>query len=181
MFAKCKITAKEFCIACFHAAMAGTPGHDFGRYGMAPDQSSDGAYQRHLDTVLPECHPPYVVDTPALLKASGTRRVIKTPVMPPHESIAAEVRAQPGILEQNDTTQWPPAYDKHPVVQRAARHGARKPLPLVIYLDGVRFTSVQAGRVDSILGVWCYNLVTKKRHLVSCMSGYKEHLSLIHI
>ena len=60
--------------------------------------------------------------------------------------------------------QWPMAYMDHDLVKQAQRSGGAWPLPLAIYMDGVRFTAPLAGRSDSILGFWAYNGVTQKRH-----------------
>lgn len=62
--------------------------------------------------------------------------------------------------------QWPPAFMSHPLVRAAMAAGRPWPLPLAIYLDGVRFTSPLAGRSDSILGIWAYHAVTFKRYYI---------------
>ena len=59
----------------------------------------------------------------------------------------------------------PPCYTEHPKVQEARALGKRLPVPLAVYLDGVAFTSVMAGRSDTVLGIWVICLATFKRHL----------------
>ena len=86
------------------------------------------------------------------------------PLQPLHEAIAREVRSSPGIVDEVARRAWPRAFMEHPLVQHARALNRSWPLPLAIYMDGVRFTALQAGRSDSMLGVWAYNGVTKKRH-----------------
>ena len=57
----------------------------------------------------------------------------------------------------------PPTYTDHPLVRQGRDEGF-KVLPLALYLDGVSFQ-----RKDSVLGVWVYSLVTRKRHLLSVL------------
>eukprot|EP00959_Pyramimonas_sp_CCMP1952_P466902 9490710-Pyramimonas_sp.AAC.1 len=42
-----------------------------------------------------------------------------------------------------------PTYTEHPLVQRAVAAGEPPPLPLGIYLDGIRYISQAAGRSDT--------------------------------
>ena len=52
LYAQSKMSAKDLCVACHFAAVAGTPGAQFDMYALGPDHAS-GHYQRHLDHVLP--------------------------------------------------------------------------------------------------------------------------------
>ena len=44
-----------------------------------------------------------------------------------------------------------PAYKDHELVKAACAKGEQRPLPLGIYLDGVRVTAPLAGRYDSVI------------------------------
>ena len=48
LFAIGKLAAKDLCIIFFYIHLAGGVG-DFERYGLHPDQKTDGNFQRHLD------------------------------------------------------------------------------------------------------------------------------------
>ena len=166
MYATRQISAKDFCIACYFAGVAKTQGANFEAYGLAPGQSSDGAYQRHLDRILPPVEPLYLIDVPGMVRGRGERCSRSMHTNPFHESLAKEVRMDPSILDKAQELEWPPCYHEQPLVQLARNNGERLPLPLVLYLDGVRYTALQAGRSDSILGIWAFNAVTNKRHLL---------------
>eukprot|EP00959_Pyramimonas_sp_CCMP1952_P127404 2664796-Pyramimonas_sp.AAC.1 len=71
----CKLSAKDLCIACHHAAAANVPGGAFGLYAVDPDADS-GRFQRHLDTVLPGPGPLFMVATPQNPSRS-TQRVVR--------------------------------------------------------------------------------------------------------
>jgi len=164
-FAVCKVTAKDFAISCFHCAEAGVLGADFRRYAVAPKQSSEGAYQRHLDRVMPEPPPLYELSVPCALRR-GRRGQRTVPTSLPHEALAREVAADPAILDQCAATEWPPAYWSHPLVEAAQAAGKRLPMPVALYVDGVRYTSQLAGRADSVIGFWLVNLTSSKRHVL---------------
>jgi len=166
LYAQCKISAMDLAIACHNATLAGVPGADFERYALAPGQSSSGAYQRRLDTVLPDAGPLYHVDIPCVARHTSARARRPVPTMPAHEAIAAEVQQNPGLLEQAAATQWPPCFYEHRLVKRAVDLDEPAPLPLALYVDGVRYTAPLAGRTDSIVGFWLINLATSKRHIL---------------
>ena len=83
-----------------------------------------------------------------------------------HEAIAKEVRDDPSILAELQTKALPPRYTDHILVRRARAENKPLPVSIAIYLDGVRCTAPLAGRSDSILGIWSYNLISQKRHLI---------------
>ena len=169
LFAERKISAKDFAIACHWCHESKVPGADFAAYGLAPGQSSDGAYQRYLDKSIPPMAPIYFLDAPCNIRGRGTRETRPIPTNPLHECIAREVRGDPSIMERAHRRPWPPCYNNHPLVRKARDANSPLPLPLFLYLDGVRYTAPLAGRSDSILGIWAYNAVTNKRHLLICL------------
>lgn len=184
LYAERKMSAKDLSIACYFCSEAGVRGADFQQMALAPGQSS-GNYQKAIDRVLPPFSPLYWLPTPVTMRGTVHRQVRPMPHNPLHEAIAREVRQDPSILQRVSTMQWPPCYMEHPLVREAQAQGKVWPLPLALYLDGVRFTSPLAGRADSILGVWAYNGVTSRRHYLfslraqdTCQCGCKGWCSL---
>jgi hypothetical protein len=164
MYACRKISAKDFAIACFHCTAAKVPGADFDSYAAAPGQSSDGNYQKAIDKVILPFSPLYWINTPVMPKTRAHREVRAIPMNPLHEAIATEIRSTTSLLDDIATRTWPPCYNNHPLVQEARTAGTQLPIPLAVYLDGVRFTAPIAGRSDSILGIWAYNACSGRRH-----------------
>ena len=165
LYAVCKLSAKDLCIACHYAAEAEVPGGDFSSIALRPDQGSTGNYQRHLDPLLPNPGAMYFVECPVTLRGSDSRDVQSIACLPPHEALAKELRADPSWLEQARAAQWPESYETNPLVVSAIHEGLPKPVPVAIYLDGVRYSAPLAGRTDSLLGIWVINAWTQKRHL----------------
>eukprot|EP00959_Pyramimonas_sp_CCMP1952_P412089 8635183-Pyramimonas_sp.AAC.1 len=62
-----------------------------------------------------------------------------------------------------------PCYRDNVLTKTCADETGRLPLPLAVYVDGVRFTALQAGRSDSILVATCVNLLTNKRHVIGVL------------
>ena len=167
MYATSKITAKDFAVACFYCSEARVEGANFSQYGVAPNQSSDGNYQKAVDRAVGAWRPPlYFVPTPVQLKGKVVRSIRQIPMNPIHEAIAREVSMQPSIVDEVQRTSWPQAYWDHVVVQRARARGSPLPLPIGIYLDGVRFSAPLAGRSEATLGIWVFNCITFRRHYV---------------
>ena len=107
--------------------------------------------------------PTYALDTP--VQPKGAARVVrKIPLNPLHEAIASEIREDPSIMDRVQEHEWPRLYWESPTVIDAQARGERLPLPIILYLDGVRFTAPLVGRSDSILGIWGFNAITQRRH-----------------
>ena len=53
LYAKCHLSAKDLCIAMHDCAEAGVLGGNLRQYALPPGKDS-GAYQHHLDRVLPQ-------------------------------------------------------------------------------------------------------------------------------
>lgn len=168
LYAQRKLTAKDLAICCHHCVEAGVRGADFASMAAAPDKST-GFYQKVVDRALPPFGPLYMVPTPVMQRSAVHREVRAVPVNPLHEAIAREVRQDPLILERVREHRWPAAYTNHPLVVEARAQGKQWPLPLALYMDGVRYTAPLAGRSDSILGIWAYNGVTEKRHYLASL------------
>ena len=163
LYAEKKLTAVDFSLACHYCTEAGVRGADFEQFAVPPGQST-GNYQKTVDRALPAFDPLYRMEVPMMERGTMHRQVREIPLNPLHEAVAREVRADPSLLERVSTTPWPDSYMSHPAVVRARSEGTQWPLPLALYLDGVRFTAPLVGRSDSILGIWGYNCLTGKRH-----------------
>ena len=168
LYALCKISGKDFSVACYYAAMAGCPGGDFAKFAVPPNQST-GNYQRLLDKVLPQPGPIYYVETPCNDRSKASRSTMQLATLPLHEALARELEQDPSISEMNERASWTPAYDSNELVRAAILEGRPKPHPIAIYMDSVRFSAPLAGRSDSILGIWATNLNTNRRHLLATM------------
>ena len=169
LYALCKLSAKDLCIACHYAALAGVPGGNFSGLALHPNQPSDGNYQRHLDGILPHGGPFYFVEAPCCVRGQAVRKPVSIPVVPPHEALAAEAKTNPDMIEQARSQSWPPCYNSHPAVVDAQRRGLPMPIPYCIYIDAVRYTAPLAGRTDSLLGIWLVNCTSERRHLLATL------------
>lgn len=169
-----KITAADLCILCYYGMQAGAYGEGFELYGLPPNLDS-GRYQKHLDAVLPPTAPStgyYPLTIPCRDK-SGIRREMLVPMVPVHETIAAECTVTPEVKRDFDywvrTTDWGGRYAEHPRV-RDRPAGSPLPLPLAVYLDGVQYSLQNtAGHTRSLLLISVYNLVSLKRHVCVCL------------
>lgn len=171
MYALVKITAQDLCVGCFFAHRAGVLGADYARYALPPGLQ-DGRYQRHLDRAMPQSSPLYTVQTPCCIRRSGDREVRDLPCIVPHEALAREVAADPGIQSRVQQHAWPAVYNSHALVRAAEAEGRQKPIPVSLYVDGVRYTAPLAGRSDSIVGFWLINMLTEKRHLFAVIRSH---------
>ena len=191
-YATCKLTAQQFCTACDFCYAAGVRGGAFELYRMPPGKET-GAYQKRLDRVLPPVDVTYDVPTPVNLNYFTIRTTKMTPVKYGWKCIEDELKSDPTILEtlmadpgdRKKSVLDIPAYCQHPVVVTEVSNGRPKPLPVGIYLDGIRYLLQAAGRQDTVLGVWLINLVSGKRHLLcsqrssdTCLCGCRGWDSL---
>ena len=104
------------------------------------------------------------VNVPCNRRYDMARASHKLALLPIHEALDREVEEQPDLLERAAAKvsegAWADNYRKHPLVN----DGGSAPLPLVIYADGVPYSTT-----DSVVGFWVYNLVSERRHLVGCV------------
>ena len=175
LYGLCKLSAKDLCILTYYAALAfASSDVDFDMYAYPPGKPG-ARYQEHLDKVLPGPGPLYTVDVP-MWDRGGSRVVKQTLVSYLPERLRAEVDGDSGLRSALDSgpgdvpsEMQPACYTEHTMVQEARALGKRLPLPLAVYLDGVAFTSVMAGRSDTVLGIWVICLATFKRHLFAAV------------
>eukprot|EP00959_Pyramimonas_sp_CCMP1952_P383430 8034680-Pyramimonas_sp.AAC.1 len=178
LYATTKINAYDLSVLCGYCAKAGVPGGAFSRYARDPGKQS-GAYQHFLDTKLPGPGPLYYVPTPCNVKRSPKREIKHIPFRPIFETIADELQTDDTSLhlvgqdpdDREQTVLDLPCYLNHPHVVQAVDEGRLKPVPLGVYMDGVRYTSTVGGRADSVLGFWVINLLTGKRHVAGVLLG----------
>ena len=158
-----KLSAQDTCIACFYAHEGGMLGADFSKYMGKPGLGS-GRYQKILDRHLPGPGPVFFESVPTVTHTGSARSSTPIPFAALWENVCTDVEDNPGILTKVQGTKWPPIYDSHSVVRDARKKRQPRPLPLAVFLDGVRVTSQVAGRPESILGLWLINLVNQKRY-----------------
>lgn len=160
------ISAQQCCTLAHWASLAGAVG-PCAEFALKPGNPSTGHYQRKLDAYLRVDEDPafYMLPVPQIDKADSAREVQDLETVPPHEALAAEVAADPGLLERAlraGPSDWATNFTTHPAVVSAPP--GVPVLPVAIYLDGVPFTAL-----DGFLGIWIYNLITYKRHLVAVL------------
>ena len=162
---KSKISARDVCILCHFATLAGiqgpakkfakAPGHQVGKYSGHVDNATRLDHMNDDDL--------YRVEVPATDRVYLGRTTEVIPIFLAHEVLAQEINETPSIVaqveEQRDSGQLPPHYYDHPVV---LRHPDRVVHPICLYLDGVPFTGK-----DGLMAVYVHHLLTNVRHLVA--------------
>ncbi len=107
------------------------------------------------------------------------RTVVDHPVRCLWSSFENEVNSDPSInalLDANPSDRGEhvldlPVYQDHPSVVAAKAAGTRLPIPVGVYVDGVSYSCQAAGRQESVVGVWCINLCTKRRHFFAAIKS----------
>ena len=123
------------------------------------------APQKHLDSVLPKGPHLDGILVPAVDRRTQIRTQRRILFLPPHEAFASEALELNGFSNP-EHMELPESYHSNKLVIDAKERGDSLPTPLIMFADGVRYTSTQAGRSDSILGIWFRSFETGKRHLV---------------
>ena len=165
LFVCLKISAKDLCVLCYHAYHAGLPNDDIHNFVGHPDWNSD-RYQKRVDQAFGLKLPTYPVKTPVWNVDSKMRYAKAVAIRLPHRCLVEELAANPEIQFRAAEKEWSLSYYAHPTVVRHQMEGLPMPIPIALYLDAVRVGAPVAGRTDSTLGVWMYNLVSRKRHLL---------------
>ena len=156
------LSARSFCVIVYWAS-GFCDSDDLRKYGMAPGKAS-GSYARHLKGLLGfkenEQHL-FRCRVPIHARHAMERSVTMLPVLPGHEALDREVRADPTVSvklkEAVDSGNLPRAYYDHPVVQDSEL----PVLPCSLYIDAVPYSNT-----DSVVGFWLHNLITGTRHLM---------------
>eukprot|EP00959_Pyramimonas_sp_CCMP1952_P455631 9471855-Pyramimonas_sp.AAC.1 len=172
MYSQCApVSAKDVCVMCYYLNLANTEGAYFRDFGMAPGHQS-GKYKSHLSKMLPKACPTTRVLVPSYVRGRAHHHTRDVPFTLTYASVVKEVRLNQRVLDllasgDPDNLNSPlnlPCYSENILTQSCEQETGRLPLPLAVYVDGVRFTALQAGRSDSILVATCVNLLTEKRH-----------------
>ena len=127
-----------------------------------PGDKNTGRYSDHFDraTGMSLQNESFAtIDCPMFSQGEGIRITRPLTVLPPQLTLEDEVGARENWDSELSSfvADMPPVYDEHPVVLRSAT----KPIPLAIYFDGVQYATR-----NSLIGFWCVNLVSGRRHLV---------------
>lgn len=139
-------------------------------YAFQPNQQS-GKYMRHLNTVLPSAGPFYYAAIPLTPKGGETRVCKEIPFSFIPERLRDEVESGDTLerlhaAESNGQEVWDTqAYQEHPVVRSLESQGKLRPIPIGVYVDGVRYTSQIGAKTDNVIAWWVINLVSQRRHL----------------
>ena len=179
LYSCCRLTAAQFCQLCWLADQAGTPGGAFSTYAQREGLQS-GRYQQFLDTVLPQNGNLADVKIPMNQNRAAQRTIRHVPSHLVCESLDEECAEDASIFTKLDAgldatpVLSTRVYREHPVVQKAIQDGERLPVPLAVYVDGVRYRQQAAGRSDSVAGYWISNLVSGRRHLVAVVRHSDE-------
>eukprot|EP00959_Pyramimonas_sp_CCMP1952_P475424 9504172-Pyramimonas_sp.AAC.1 len=169
LFALGKLDCKSLCIICHLCKAAGAAGEGLKKYAVAPGKTSNGAYKKHLDTVLPQCESApelHVLKVPSWRKNQRSSKAIL--VAPPHELLNAELEAvkeSSGIEVKPPDPEWTEDWARHP--HRVRPGDNRDVFPISLYLDGIKFNRALGPRADTLVAITVYNAQTMKRHLVA--------------
>ena len=163
-----KMNAKVLCIVAYWASKAGAVG-TVSRLAFAPGKSSDGAYQRHLDSVLQvesELEGKlYELAIPGHDKFDMSRSSHMVSTMPAHEVLFDEYVEHPELAARLEdmlaSDEVPPPYHTHPVVLRHLRSEVPT-FPLALYMDGVSCT-----KAETVLNITVQSLASGRRHLLA--------------
>ena len=159
------LSARSACVIAFWATRAGAQGM-VTKLAFRPTAPS-GHFSRHWDAAAStklDSVPFYFLPTPLNSRCDASRVVENMASLPAHELLVKECEGtdmQARLAAATARNELPPTYWNHPVVL-AARGGDDPVLPICCYMDGVAFA-----RVDSVLGVWVYSMLTQVRHLVA--------------
>ena len=177
------LSAKQCCVLAFWACKAGAVG-GVSQLGLRPDVGS-GKFSQKFDLVVgsaPSDGNFYSLELGRRLRHDASRRWDALPIVPPLEALASELaesdHASRELRRAKEFGELPKIYTDHPAVLAAPADVEVH--PICLYLDGVGYS-----RLDSCLGIWCYFLLTGRRHLCAvlrrcelCSCGCKGWCSL---
>ena len=160
-----KMSAKQFCVTCYYAHLAGVGG-PIKLYGLRPGASS-GNYQKHLDVALglrTSREETYNVPCVGSSREDGSRVDFNMPILPLHELAQDDFERDTSLAtrldEAKEEGRHPRVYMENPIVQ-----ASEDPVvPMGLYFDGVPYTAT-----DTVTGVWGYKPHYPVAH--ACRSG----------
>ena len=157
------LTAKSLATLCYFAV--NMKGKGFANeLAMAPGKHGP-SYSKHINAKLrePDWNERYYdLPMPCTDRFDSCRAMDMVPALPLHEAILDELETASVDLASKLAEVkhlFPPIYQQHPVV-RSAPHGVPV-YAFTLFLDGVALT-----RVDGTLGVFAYNWLTRRKHLL---------------
>jgi hypothetical protein len=158
------ISGQMFTTLCYWAGVGGLRG-DVPKFGLKPS-TIPGHCTRHLNKLLgfeQLKHKGYCLEVPGRRKHDISRTKFNVEVIPPHESILAEIAEDPSVLirlqEAKSTNDLPPSYTQHPIVLNNPNDDV---LPMALYMDGLPYS-----QTDSVVGVWMINMISGMRHMIA--------------
>ena len=149
------LSAKDFCRLCRCMAEIGAPGADWKDWGGGSNLDESSA-KRYLDARLPGSGPYYKAMIPCGITDSPFQKsreicfnqVWETMAQEVAESAHMQELMRDGATNNFSSPMSLPVYLENPLTQRSLAETGQWPLPLALYLDGVRFTPLCAGRSD---------------------------------
>ena len=156
LYGSCKaVSSKDVCVLCFYLRKCGVRGGQWGRFAMAPDKQT-GKYKQLMDRHLPGPGPLYTAKLPATVRRNAHVRSRSIVFREVFRTVSDEVSSSPdtqavladGPCDDPTSVLSVPCYREHPLVRQCVDDTGKWPLPLALYIDGVRYTPICAGRSD---------------------------------
>ena len=161
LYSTARINAKQFCHLCHMCDRAGVQGGAFSHYAFLGENP-----QRHLDLLSPRDGETLDIEIPANINRSATRSRMPMHLRMLLASLERELQDDKSIMGTLTAAKKPepkiesvldtPSYRCHPEVLKAQSENRAPPVPLAVYLGGVRFIAQAAGRQETVLGLWCH-------------------------
>ena len=156
LYGSCKkVSSKDFCVLCFYLRTCGIAGGQWGTFAMSPDKQS-GKYKQRMDKHLPGPGPLYTAKLPATVRRKAHVRSMNFVFREVFRTVSDELNSSPdtqavladGPCDDPNSVLSVPCYREHPLVRQCVDDTGKWPLPLALYIDGVRYTPICAGRSD---------------------------------
>ena len=129
LYALCKLSARDLCVAMHHCANAGVPGARFRDYAVEPGKQS-GEYQRHLDRVMPPLRHVYQLSVVGCQRRRAQRCKRVVPARCFWETLTEEYLQDPLRVGISADQPMCGAYNADPLVVAARAAGLALPLSL---------------------------------------------------
>ena len=151
-----RMSAQDLCVICHYLSQCGVQGGRWREFAKAPGECT-GNYKKLVDNRLPLEGSLYYADMPVTVKRQVHVTRKRLPFREVFRTIAKEVAEddeikqalKEGRTDDSDSVMSLPGYLEHPLVKDAIANGREWPLPLALYMDGVRYAGQAAGRNDA--------------------------------
>ena len=176
LYTRKQLSAKDLCLLSHWHVESGGEGLD--DFAVRPGVST-GNYSKHLELVLsrefPQCASLYRAKVPMMEKKTGIRTHVGVPFSLPIDFLLArhglencdaetiDMSSPLGVEHAEVSSEWTPAYQKHPVVKKALEmnvHPSRI-RPGGLYMDGAMYS-----KRDVFEGLWFHDLRSGRRELI---------------